>query len=159
MSLSWRGRQRESRRHSGQPRTPRGVVAAVRVGARAFTVSLRVATAQTSVDVSAAGSTEIAAFTSGTTLPPPDWYHGHHGIQTIVKDVGPDGGWPTLVKTNYVEWTAVMRVRLQVQHMWEAVWYGDVDYYEDRRALDALIAIVPPKMQFSLSKKRTAKEA
>jgi hypothetical protein len=135
------------------------VVAAVRVGARAFTVSLRVATAQTSVDVSAAGSTEIAAFTSGTTLPPPDWYHGHHGIQTIVKDVGPDGGWPTLVKTNYVEWTAVMRVRLQVQHMWEAVWYGDVDYYEDRRALDALIAIVPPKMQFSLSKKRTAKEA
>jgi hypothetical protein len=47
----------------------------------------------------------------------------------------------------------------QVRHVWEAVWYGDVDYYEDRRALDALIATVPPKMQFSLSKKRTAKEA
>jgi hypothetical protein len=29
-----------------------------------------------------------------------------------------------------------MRVRLQVRHMWEAVRYGDVDYYEDRRALD-----------------------
>jgi hypothetical protein len=43
--------------------------------------------------------------------------------------------------------------------MWEAVWYGDVDYYEDRRALDALIAAVPPEIQFSLSKKRTAKEA
>jgi hypothetical protein len=41
--------------------------------------------------------------------------------------------------------------------MWEAVRYGDVDYYEDRRALDALIAAV--QMQFSLSKKRTAKEA
>jgi hypothetical protein len=52
-----------------------------------------------------------------------------------------------------------MRVRLQVRHMWEAVRYGDVDYYEDQRALDALIAAVPPKMQFSLSKKRTAKEA
>jgi CRISPR/Cas system-associated protein Cas10 (large subunit of type III CRISPR-Cas system) len=51
-----------------------------------------------------------------------------------------------------------MRVRLQVRHMWEAVRYGDVDYYEDRRALDALIAAVPPKMQFSFSKKRTAKE-
>jgi hypothetical protein len=25
----------------------------------------------------------------------------------------------------------VMRVRLQVRHMWEAVRYGDVDYYED----------------------------
>jgi hypothetical protein len=91
--------------------------------------------------------------------PSPDRYHGHHGIQAIVRDVGPGNGWPTLTKTNYVEWAAVMRVRLQVRHMWEAVWYGDVDYYEDRRALDALIAAVPPEMQFSLSKKRTAKEA
>jgi hypothetical protein len=67
--------------------------------------------------------------------------------------------WPTLTKTNYVEWAAVMRVRLQVRHMWEAVRYGDVDYYEDRWALDALIAVVPSEMQFSLSKKWTAKEA
>jgi hypothetical protein len=91
--------------------------------------------------------------------PSPDRYHGHHGIQAIVRDVSPGGGWSTLTKTNYVEWAAVMRVRLQVRHMWEAVRYGDVDYYEDRRALDALIAAVPPEMQFSLFKKRTAKEA
>jgi hypothetical protein len=88
-----------------------------------------------------------------------DRYHGHHGIQVIVRDAGPGGGWPTLTKTNYVEWAAVMRVRLQVRHMWEAVRYGDVDYYEDRWVLDALIAAVPSDMQFSLSKKRTAKEA
>jgi hypothetical protein len=43
--------------------------------------------------------------------------------------------------------------------MWEAVRYDDVDYYKDRRALDALIAAVPSEMQFSLSKKRAAKEA
>jgi hypothetical protein len=91
--------------------------------------------------------------------PSPDRYHGHHGIQAIVRDVGPGGGWPTLIKTNYIEWAAVMRVWLQVRHMWEAVRYGDVDYYKDRRALDALIAVVPSEMQFSLSKKRTAKEA
>jgi hypothetical protein len=42
--------------------------------------------------------------------------------------------------------------------MWEAVWYDDVDYYDDRRAEDALIAAVPLEMQFSLSKKRIAKE-
>jgi hypothetical protein len=42
--------------------------------------------------------------------PSPDRYHGHHGIYAIVRDVGPDGGWPTLTKTNYVEWAAVMRV-------------------------------------------------
>jgi hypothetical protein len=52
-----------------------------------------------------------------------------------------------------------MTVRLQVWHMWEAVRYGDVDYYKDRRALDALIAAVLPEMQFSLYQKRTAKEA
>jgi hypothetical protein len=43
--------------------------------------------------------------------------------------------------------------------MWEAVQYGDVDYYEDRRALDTLIVAVRPEMQFSLSKKWTTKEA
>jgi hypothetical protein len=52
-----------------------------------------------------------------------------------------------------------MRLRLQVWHMWEAVRYGNIDYYEDRRALDALITAVSPKMQFSLSKKRIVKEA
>jgi hypothetical protein len=30
--------------------------------------------------------------------------------------------------------------------MWEAVRYDDVDYYEDRWALDALIAAVPSEM-------------
>jgi hypothetical protein len=53
----------------------------------------------------------------------------------------------------------MMRIRLQVRHMWEAVRYGDVDYYEDRQVLDALIAAVPPEMQFSLFKKWSAKEA
>jgi hypothetical protein len=43
--------------------------------------------------------------------------------------------------------------------MWEAVRYDDIDCYEDRRALDALIAAVPSEMQFSLPKKWTAKEA
>jgi hypothetical protein len=77
----------------------------------------------------------------------------------VVSDVGPGIGWPTLTKTNYVEWAAIMKIRLQVRHMWEAVHDGDVDHHEDRRALDALIAAVPAEMQFSLSHKQTAKEA
>jgi hypothetical protein len=52
-----------------------------------------------------------------------------------------------------------MRIWLQMRHRWEAVPYGDVDYYEDRRALDALIDVVSSEMQFSLFNKRTAKEA
>jgi hypothetical protein len=43
--------------------------------------------------------------------------------------------------------------------MLEAIQYGDVDYDEDRRVLDALVVVVPPEMQFSLSQKETAKEA
>ena len=43
--------------------------------------------------------------------------------------------------------------------MWEAVRYGDVDYDQDRWALDALIAAVLPEMQFSLTNKRIDKEA
>jgi hypothetical protein len=35
--------------------------------------------------------------------PSMDRYHGHHRIQTIVRDISPSGGWPTLTKTNYVE--------------------------------------------------------
>jgi hypothetical protein len=53
----------------------------------------------------------------------------------------------------------MMRVWLQVRHMWETVRYGDIDYYEDRRALDALIAAVLLEMQFLLSKKRSDNEA
>jgi hypothetical protein len=49
--------------------------------------------------------------------PSPDRYHGHHEIQAIVRDVAPSGGWPTLTKTNYVEWATMMNVRLQMRHM------------------------------------------
>jgi hypothetical protein len=164
-SSSWRGRQRKGRRCSRQPRNPRGAVAA----------------AQTDADASGGGARDVCAPDGGGSpdrrghasswvdgdrglyrrhdSPSPLRYHGYHEIQPIVRDVGPGDGWPTLTKTNYVEWATVMRVRLQVRHMWEAVRYGDVDYYEDRRPLDAFIAVVPPKMQFSLSKKQTAKEA
>jgi hypothetical protein len=30
--------------------------------------------------------------------------------------------------------------------MWKAVRYGDIDYYEDQQALDALIAAVPTEI-------------
>uniref|UniRef100_J3LD00 Secreted protein n=1 Tax=Oryza brachyantha TaxID=4533 RepID=J3LD00_ORYBR len=58
--------------------------------------------------------------------PSPNWRHGYHGIQAVVRDFGPGGGWPTLTKANYIERAAMMRVRLQVRHMWEAARYGDV---------------------------------
>jgi hypothetical protein len=61
-SSSWQGRQqRKSRRLNGQPRPPWGRATAAQMGADAPTVLPVVA---------AAGSTEIAASTSGAALPP-----------------------------------------------------------------------------------------
>jgi hypothetical protein len=40
-----------------------------------------------------------------------------------------------------------------------AVRYGDADFDEDRRALEALLAAVPTEMHSSLANKRTAKDA
>jgi hypothetical protein len=31
-------------------------------------------------------------------------------VQTIIKDAG--GGWPMLTKTNYAEWSMVMKVKM-----------------------------------------------
>jgi len=36
-----------------------------------------------------------------------------------------------LIKTNYAEWSMVMKVKMQARHMWDAVRYGDVDFEED----------------------------
>src|SRR6266540_1788577 len=83
-SPSWRGKQRESGRSSGQPRTPMGAVAAAQTGADAptalqagaRTAAALPAAAQTGADApaalpaAAAGPTEIAAFTGGAALPP-----------------------------------------------------------------------------------------
>jgi hypothetical protein len=91
-SSSWQGRQRGSKRCSGQPRTPKGAVAAVLtsadapaalyLGARAAAVSPMAAAAQTGADVPAAGLTEIAAFTGGALsrpgqVPWSPWDPGH----------------------------------------------------------------------------------
>ena len=78
-------------------------------------------------------------------------------MQTVVKDAG--GGWPLLTKTNYAEWSMVMKVKMQARSMWDAVRYGDADFDEDRRAPEALLAAVPPEMHSSLAYKETDKDA
>jgi hypothetical protein len=35
--------------------------------------------------------------------PSPDRYRGHHGIQAVIREVSPGGGWPAFTKTNYIE--------------------------------------------------------
>jgi hypothetical protein len=64
-----------------------------------------------------------------------------------------------LTRTNYTEWSSVMRVNLQAAGLWEAVHYDNVEYRDDRHALAALLRAVPAEMQAGLANKESAREA
>ena len=64
-----------------------------------------------------------------------------------------------LTKTNYHKWSLLMKVKMQVRQLWDANEYVDLPYHDDRRALEAIIAGVPPAMAAPLADKATAKEA
>jgi hypothetical protein len=54
--------------------------------------------------------------------------------------------YPMLMRTNYMEWSAVMHVNLEAAGLWEAVRYGGVEYHNDRHALAAQLCAVPADM-------------
>ncbi|KAK1650424.1 hypothetical protein QYE76_068229 [Lolium multiflorum] len=86
----------------------------------------------------------------------------HHGRKLVVRErVAQEvtGGlqWPTLTRTNYADWSVIMRVQLQVHGLWEAVSEGDVDDHEDRAVLAALLHAVPPELVRTLTAKDNAK--
>jgi hypothetical protein len=64
-----------------------------------------------------------------------------------------------LTKTNYTEWSMMMKVKLQARHMWDAVRYGDADFTDDRRTLEALLAAVLPELAPTITNKVTATDA
>jgi hypothetical protein len=67
--------------------------------------------------------------------------------------------YPVLTRTNYSEWSLVMRMNLQAAGLWDAIQKGVGDYRDDRNALAALLRAVPLEMQAGLAVKETAKEA
>jgi hypothetical protein len=76
----------------------------------------------------------------------------------VIKEVS-NTSFPLLTKGNYEEWSLVMKVKLQAHGLWEAVEEDDVNYQEDRMALEALLSTVPLEMFRPLAVKKTAKEA
>jgi hypothetical protein len=48
---------------------------------------------------------------------------------------------------------------MQACQRWDAIEYGDLPYHDDQRALEAIIAGVPPEMGVLLANKESAKEA
>ena len=63
-----------------------------------------------------------------------------------------------LTKSNYHEWSLLMKVKLQARGG-EAVHVGSVHYENDCRALEALCAAVPTELGASIANKATAKLA
>jgi hypothetical protein len=80
-------------------------------------------------------------------------------LQTVYHDAGAGTPWPMLTKSNYHEWSLLMKVKLQARRLWEAVHVSGVDYDDDRRALETLCAAVPTKLGTSLANKPTTKLA
>jgi len=64
-----------------------------------------------------------------------------------------------LTKSNYHEWSLLMKVKLQARHLWEAVHVGGVGYDDDHRALEALCAAVSTELGASFAYKATVKLA
>jgi hypothetical protein len=73
--------------------------------------------------------------------------------------VAPAENFPVLMKTNYYDWAALMRVMLQARGLWDAVIVGTMDYTEDRLALDVITKAVPLELMGSIASKPSAKAA
>jgi len=75
----------------------------------------------------------------------------------IYREIG--GGWPMLTRLNYYEWSLLMKVKLQAHFLWDAIKFDDVDYEQDRRALEAICAAIPPEIGATIANKPTTKLA
>jgi hypothetical protein len=65
----------------------------------------------------------------------------------------------TLTRTNYTEWSLVMKVNLQAAGLWDVIEFGAGDYRDDRTALAAILRAVPPEMQAGLAVRPTVSDA
>ena len=80
-------------------------------------------------------------------------------VERVIRESGGAGNWPQLTKTNYDSWALLMKLKLQARHLWEAVEDGDVEFHDDRTALEAICSAVPPELVPTLATKPSAKAA
>jgi hypothetical protein len=80
-------------------------------------------------------------------------------IQTVIREVGGGSSYPTLTKTNYSDWTLLMKVKLNARALWSIIEDGGADQQEEMMVLDALCGVIPPEMVPTIAKKETTKEA
>jgi hypothetical protein len=62
-----------------------------------------------------------------------------------IKDVGA-AQFPMLTRTNYAEWSTIMKVMLRGRGLWAAVTTGPADEQEDLLEMEAILKAVPPEL-------------
>ncbi|CAN6180864.1 unnamed protein product [Urochloa humidicola] len=83
---------------------------------------------------------------------------GKGEIVRVVREFGGAANWPMLTKTNYTQWSLLMKLKMKARHLWEAIKPGGVVPHEDCMALEAIASAVPTEMVASLVTKATALE-
>jgi hypothetical protein len=48
-------------------------------------------------------------------------------IQRVIREVGGGSSYPTLTKTNYSDWTLLMKVKLKAWALWSVIKDDDTD--------------------------------
>jgi hypothetical protein len=90
------------------------------------------------------------------SLSPPARRGGEHVIE---KPSSASIVYPTLMRTNYTEWSLVMKVNLQAAGLWDVIEDGDGDYRDDRATIATILHVVQLEMQAALAVKPTSTEA
>lgn len=84
--------------------------------------------------------------------------HGRE-LAAQMREISLPTTFPTLTRSNYGDWSLLMRAILQTCGLWDAVDTGVADYHDNRATLKAVLRAMPPEMLTVLSTKRTAKKA
>jgi hypothetical protein len=69
--------------------------------------------------------------------------HREGVVERIVRETTGSGNWPQLTKMNYDSWSLLMKLKLESRYLWEAIEDEDVDYHDDRSALEASAPACP----------------
>jgi hypothetical protein len=83
-------------------------------------------------------------------------------IERVIKEASTSVQYLTLMRTNYNEWSLLMRVNLQAHMLWHAANSEKEDVIEDHNdwlAFTAILRVVPPEILASLATKCTAQSA
>src|SRR5438105_1854820 len=79
-------------------------------------------------------------------------------VVRVIWEVG-GANYPILNKTNYDNWSLVIKVMLETRGLWQACDAGGVSHQDDQMALEELIRALPQEMVSTVVVKAMAKEA